>query len=1133
MLESKYPKFFDLTLLISPLDNTSYPVLAYSERLRKKCTASLPHAEVVELLIPRAEQLHQSPLPLESLKDFGRCMFEALMRDRVRDMLRTLEGQNADGLNLYLVLDLPDHDLQRLPWECMFDPYHEYFLSLQDNMHIIRKVQRTPEAAPDKAARGYSNLVIAIANPRDQPPLNPQRERELIDLAVGDLHQSGLLDRRYIQGSQQEMCQALALVPNVFHFVGHGGIEHDKPGLYLEDPNGDARFVDATKLVNEYFTPPPGTESHVNLVILSACQTSATPKTEGYSSLAYELVSRAQVDTVLAMQYPIGLDNLTEFNGALYGALAKGVPLETAVNVARRKIVSAKPGGARDWISPVLTTRHDAPSKLLQLISQNPFKGPIHYDQDDRERFFGRDHELEKLVALDQKQRVVVIRGDCGCGKTSLLKAGWMPGLIRSQKPLVYISLSEDLEAQLRLEINNLLVQAERLPLPEGELAQLTGHFPRDLTIVLDRVEQIEFLSEQVDQIVAALIQWALDPAQPRPRSCLLIATRLNERGEEPGLLQQRLPEAQYPRLDLEMLDQDQARLSIEATTRKSDITFLPETIRAILDGLKYHQPEERNMMALQVVCRAVYQHALDLQRTEVTPELLCALNRVDGILDREFAVATKLKQSMYKGGDAARKVLSQFVCSDKRSMRPRSWNELLLRCCADEHELSKILDILQVDGLVRLEQHPGGEKYELVHETLIRQMEWLEDTDLKLRQLEEIVESAHTIIPLRSEKGGLEDLDALRDALTLSEAQQALLLRSALEAGHETDYWFKRIQAPQLALSVLTSPYLGVEAQERACAFLGMLGSQPGESGDNARETLWEWAYASKLPRINQAASLALAPLVDAAFIEQKYGAGDAGKKHAMSDALALMYDVHRLPLKDLPAAARRQVRLKLLRNNALEILSAALRAAGVGAAGLGLAVVWNYYAQAYLTIGTQNLPAFTILTLQLSLVGLLAFIMALPGALCAPLGRHLWAILAGGRRRLPAALGTLVGSALGGGLTVTFLAALAEYRDPSWLRLSHYFLSGILLGAAIGLPWLLTARFSLKRRWIVLLAGLCGSLAFFGLSQWEAWWPQHSFALSLDGRHVWLTRLVPGILIGLGSAVGLPWGRLCSRSQ
>ena len=98
---------------------------------------------------------------------------------------------------------------------------------------------------------------------------------------------------------------------------------------------------------------------------------------------------------------------------------------------------------------------------------------------------------------------MVVIRGDCGCGKTSLLKAGWMPRLISAGQPLVYISVSEDLEAQLRFEINKLLTQEEQKPLPEGELDQLTGLFPRDLAIILDRVEQVELLGEQIDRIVS------------------------------------------------------------------------------------------------------------------------------------------------------------------------------------------------------------------------------------------------------------------------------------------------------------------------------------------------------------------------------------------------------------------------------------------------------------------------------------------------------------------------------------------------------------------------------------------------------------------------------------------------------
>jgi hypothetical protein len=1068
---------------------------------------------------------------MPALQDFGRQLFEALLRDQVRDMFRTLEGQNVAGLNFHLVLDLQPQPLQRLPWECMWDPYYEKFLSLQGNTHLIRKLQKPQGSVTPHASPGYSTLIIAIANPRKKPSLNPQRERDLIDLAVGELHAEGSLNRRFIQGSQNEIRSALSQVPDIFHFVGHGGFnDADIPGLYLEDSSGDYVFVTASELENEYFTPPPGVDRRVDLVILSACQTSETPLTEGYSSLAHRLLS--QVDTVLAMQYPLSLDNLTDFNTELYRALVTGVPLEIAVSSARRKIITDRPGGLRDWIAPVLVTRQDTPASLLRLVRKNPFKGPLHYDLADRESFFGRDAELRKLGELNQQQNVIVITGDCGCGKTSLLKAGWMPGLIGAAQPLVYLSVSEGLESELRMAINQLLVGAGEKPLPESEFDQLTSLFPRDLVILLDRVEQVELLGEGVSRIVAALIQWALPATRQQRRSRLVLATRLNEHGEQPRLLQQTLPEQAYPRLHLEMLDDLQARLSIEATTRKTGVTFLPETIQSIMQGLRYSQPEERNMMALQVVCRVAYQRTLDLQRSEVIPELLGDLGGVEGILDREYKLAEKLKQSMYKGGDAARKVLSQFVGSDKQSMRPRSLGELLLRCCMDENELSKILDILLEDGLVRIEQYSGEEKYELVHETLVRQIDWLSPQDIDLRKLEQIVESASTLVPLRSEQGGLADLDSRRDELILSSEQLALLLRSALEAGHAAEYWFHRIPDAGQALSVLTSPYLGVEAQERACPFLGVLGAKEGEIGKFAQEKLWSWACTSESPRISQAASLALAPLVDEGFILQHFGATGEELKRGEIGALASMYDSHWLPLKALSSPARRQIRFKLLQINSVELISATLRAAALGAAGFGLAAVWNF---AHEFIGAASRPALPVLILEVALIGLLTFILALPGALCAPLGRDLCLLLSGGRRKLPAALGTLAGSTLGIALMVVLVASLAEYREPSWLRLLHYFISGSLIGATIGLPWLLSARFTLKRPWLVLLAGLCGGLVFLGVSQWEAWWPQHSYALSRDGRfglYDYVIQVVSGALIGLGSALGLAWGRLRKRS-
>lgn len=1117
---------FDLSFFVSKDDSESYRIVASSNRMDKKFIARLAISEVKKDLVPRADQLRQNKLSLKEIQDFGQRLFEALVRDQVRDMYRTLEGQNISRESFTLILSLQTNELQRLPWECMFDPYRKDFLSERKNTHIIRKVETRPEGEPRETELGYTNFVIAIANPSNQPEINPEKEREFIERAIGELHQSGKLNRRYIQGSQTQIREALSEVPDVFHFIGHGGILNDVPGLFLEDSSGDSIFVTATKLENDYFKPAPGVNRRIRLIILSACLTSEAPKTEGYSSLAHQLALHA--DAVVAMQFPISLENLTKFNAALYTALAAGTRLKTAINIARRKIISDKLRGARDWISPVLVSQKLAP---FQLISINPFMGPKYYDVLDRELFLSREREIQKLENLYKTQNIAVIKGESGCGKTSLLRAGLMANLISIQQPLVYISLAENLEDQLKYEINMLLAQNERMPLAEGSIEKLTDQFPSDLVILLDRVEQIEHLGDQVARIVTALIHWADGSAKGQHRKRLVIATRLDKHSEEPTILQEHVPEMEFSRLHLEMFDYDQATTWINKVTKNSGVTFLPETINAILIGLNYDHLEDRSMVALQVVCEAVFEHAQANERDEATPELLAALNYVDGILKQKFNIPDKYKEenkNPNKNEIAARKVLSQFVNSNKKSMRPRSWDDLYLRCSMENQELNQILDQLQEERLLRLEHHPGGDKYELVHELLVRQINWMSESDFKLRKLEEIIESTYTLIPL-SGKGGLKELESRREELILNIEQQKLLLQSALEVGYETDYWFKRVKKPQDALQILTDKNLSEDAKECACPYLGKLGAREDSTAQKAKEYLRELAGNSASPRVRRAASLELAPLMDETFINQKFGEEIEELKYGI-EALAIMFDSRWLPLKGLPSAIRSKIRFKLLQINMIEIIYNAGLAAIIGALGFALAVVW-IYAQAYRSRAVTSLPPVTLLILEFILVGFLAFILALPGAFASPLGRDITSIVSGGRRDFPAAIGLIAGSALGNGLTVAILAALAEYRDPSLLRLMQYFISGFVLGGAIGLPWLFTARYSIKHSWLVLLVGLFSAFAFYGVSTWGSWWPASSFALTLDARYGWVTRIIPGILIGLGSTIGLTIGKLRRR--
>jgi len=58
------------------------------------------------------------------------------------------------------------------------------------------------------------------------------------------------------------------------------------------------------------------------------------------------------------------------------------------------------------------------------LTAQSPWPGLRSFGEDDREFFFGRERETAELLALVQRSGVVIVYGQSGLGKTSLLQAG-------------------------------------------------------------------------------------------------------------------------------------------------------------------------------------------------------------------------------------------------------------------------------------------------------------------------------------------------------------------------------------------------------------------------------------------------------------------------------------------------------------------------------------------------------------------------------------------------------------------------------------------------------------------------------------------------------------------------------------
>jgi tetratricopeptide (TPR) repeat protein len=161
------------------------------------------------------------------------------------------------------------------------------------------------------------------------------------------------------------------------------------------------------------------------------------------------------------------------------------------------------------------------------LSAQNPWPGLRAFTESDREFFFGREAETAKLLGIFKRSSVVILYGQSGLGKTSLLQAGLFPEL----KLLDYLPLrlrfdhSENalpLAQQIKLALAGELDRAEiKAPRPGSDETLWEYFHRRDVdfwgqrnrllipAIVLDQFEEVFTLGQKDDVTAARVAQFA------------------------------------------------------------------------------------------------------------------------------------------------------------------------------------------------------------------------------------------------------------------------------------------------------------------------------------------------------------------------------------------------------------------------------------------------------------------------------------------------------------------------------------------------------------------------------------------------------------------------------------------------
>jgi tetratricopeptide (TPR) repeat protein len=367
--------------------------------------------------------------------------------------------ERARDRGLEVVFRSADPGLLGLPWELMRDGAGPVALGAGG---ISRSLPVAGEAQMVEVPGGRLRVLMVISRPAGtedveyQTVARPLLER--LEAVRGEVDLSVLRPPTFDSLRQAVKQAADAGVPfHVVHFDGHGAMPGRIGGggaviggrqammsgpvegvLAFEQPSGGSDHVGASKVAAVL------AEGRVPVVVLNACQSGAVGK-ELEASVATALL-KAGCAAVVAMAYSVYAVAAAEFMAAFYESLFAGVSVGQAVTAGRRRLFEHDGRPSRkgemplaDWLVPVHYLRKDV--SFPQARTSRPAAAPSLDAALDQIRaaqseptaaqdplaavdgmFVGRDDLFYQLEAAARLQRVAVLTGPGGMGKTELAK---------------------------------------------------------------------------------------------------------------------------------------------------------------------------------------------------------------------------------------------------------------------------------------------------------------------------------------------------------------------------------------------------------------------------------------------------------------------------------------------------------------------------------------------------------------------------------------------------------------------------------------------------------------------------------------------------------------------------------------
>jgi tetratricopeptide (TPR) repeat protein len=390
------------------------------------------------------------------LPAWGEAVFRAVFgAGPARDAYQRIQARTA---GLQMVFRSGSAPMMALPWELMRDPERGLPLALEA-VGVDRSLAAAELGASFEVAGDRLQVLMVISRPAGAADVGYRMiARPLLErlAAVRGRVELVVLRPPTLDSLTKVLQEAKAAGKpfQVVHFDGHGVLAGRRlagaaaPEMY-EDPAAEGTLV--FQAADGSGDPVPASRvaqvlaaARVPVVVLNACQSGAVGK-QLEAAVATRLLQGGAA-SVVAMAYSVYAVAAAEFMAAFYERLFAGDTVSMAVTAGRQQLFRhperPSPKGdlpLADWLVPVhylrrevrfpglVTARPQDELSLEEALDQ--LRDPMRARDGAKKVlapvgvFTGRDELFYELETAARLQRVVVLCGPAGTGKTELAKA--------------------------------------------------------------------------------------------------------------------------------------------------------------------------------------------------------------------------------------------------------------------------------------------------------------------------------------------------------------------------------------------------------------------------------------------------------------------------------------------------------------------------------------------------------------------------------------------------------------------------------------------------------------------------------------------------------------------------------------